>query len=97
MTHAQHIKQNRKNRIMTKENIINTGLGVMGWTLANVPAWIGSISELITIISSVMGIAMLAVSIWTGVVNYRIKKIELEERRRNRKMKCEERRKSLQK
>lgn len=70
------------NRTMDKTNVSNAIVGITGWTLANVPHMIESISGIITVITSIMGVVMLAVSIRTGILNYRMKKMDLEERRR---------------
>ncbi len=61
---------------MDKSNIGNAIIGLAGWSLANIPHVIESISGMITVITSVMGVIMLSVSIRTGIINYRMKKIE---------------------
>lgn len=57
-------------------------MGLAGWSLANIPHVIESISGMITVITSVMGVIMLSVSIRTGIINYRMKKIEYRKAKR---------------
>lgn len=66
---------------MTK-NIEITILGVAGWFLSNIPTWFENITGLIAVCSSLLGLAMLFISIRTGIVNYRLKKIEYEQKKK---------------
>lgn len=65
-----------------KTNITNTIVGVSGWLLSNIPNMIESISGIITVVTSIMGVVMLTISIRTGIVNYRMKKIEYRKAKR---------------
>lgn len=67
---------------MDKSNIGNAIIGLAGWSLANIPHMIESISGIITVVTSIMGVVMLTISIRTGIVNYRMKKIEYRKAKR---------------
>ena len=75
-------KENARRRFMTR-NIEITILGIAGWFLSNVPNWFEGITGIIAVCSSGLGLIMLFISIRTGIVNYRLKKIEYTEKKIN--------------
>ena len=74
--------KNKTRMIFGAKTIGNTTLGAAGWALANAPTMFEHIQGGIAVISSLMGLAMLVISIRTGIVNYRMKKMDLEERKK---------------
>lgn len=56
---------------------INVAIGMIGWLLAMSKIYLSNINDVIILVSSVLGIIMLAISIRTAVVKYQIKKVEL--------------------
>ncbi len=68
---------------MTK-NFTNTIFGLLGWTMTNAPTMqvFESLNGVILVTSSSLGIVMLFISIRTGIVNYRIRELELKEKKK---------------